>query len=74
VFTKDLEQLTADLEAVIEWYRDALVAKCEGFDQILTPLSSHIRKFGQALERLRRMEEADGEAELTTVHDRQIGQ
>lgn len=83
MFTKDLKQLTADLEAtddklaVVRRYGDALLAKVEvryEFWSDLVPLCSCISKFSRMLVRLEDMEKVDREAALTAARDRRTDQ
>ena len=83
MFKKDLEKLTADLEAtdnkaaVVQQYEYALGAKsrvCCEFGQILVPPCSHGLQFVHELERLEKAKKAGREANLVTAHNRRIDQ
>jgi len=83
VFTKDIKQLTADLEAaddqeaVILRYSNALIAKnevrCESGQILVSPYSC-ISKFAQALGSLERSEKANRKATLSAAHAKRIDQ
>lgn len=83
VFTKDLKQLAADLEAtndgaaVVQRYKDTLVAKgevCCEFWSFLVLSCSHVSKFTHLMERLERIEKADREAAPRAARDGRVDQ